>query len=181
MSQWIRADVELGMPMATLTLSLKEAIKQTSWGRIANVLTREQTDPEMIVDAVNCLIGAFRPDLVGGSLIAISLNVMRHQWEFLYVHPLLPRGQAHEFPPSIPLIPDFTIVSDPDGFTLGDAVKVDPSAANPKQYRLSSARTECSKEFGHYQNPMQPGQCYCGEFRMPDHGRIEPDAVVNDG
>lgn len=99
MKTWVRADVDFGMPMAVLTLPLRdmpEGFLSKLW----------EAPPELIQGAVQELISRHRPEWAGGTLVAMSFSVAWAQWEFLYAHPDFPRVGMMRPAEKIPLIPE---------------------------------------------------------------------------
>lgn len=102
MRQWVALDVDFGMPMVRLTFPFRRADDAgTAFLRDIQKMT-----PDEIEIAAKALIHRCRPELDGGSVVAMSYDQSRIRLEFLYIHPSLPKTGCGEIAAEMPLIPE---------------------------------------------------------------------------
>jgi hypothetical protein len=97
---WIRADIQFDEPIATLTISIRKLPNMASM--IASIAS---DSPEAIAPFIYDLIKHHRPELAGGILYGMHLDLYSQEWQFLYGHRSLPRRKQGERPAPIALIP----------------------------------------------------------------------------
>lgn len=102
MSQWVRTDYHLGVPMGVLTISNTDAARMGL--SLPNLV--DHGTPEEIEAVVYDLIEELRPELSGGALIGIKYELYQRRWEFTYLSRSMPKKSDGEEPERIPLIPE---------------------------------------------------------------------------
>lgn len=95
MNQWIRADFDLGLPYRVLIIRYWDLMT-----RGFSILdTLKDTLPETVAGTINDFIQDARPDLSGGRVVSLRLDVVKKWWEVGYLHfsfPSTPTGQEAE-------------------------------------------------------------------------------------
>lgn len=85
---WVKTDFDFGLPLARLVIPLKHGDAHDALTSFADDLA---TKPEAVEAALAGLVAVLRPDLGGGSVVAIRFAFEYARWEFLYTHRSLPR------------------------------------------------------------------------------------------
>jgi hypothetical protein len=105
MNGWVKADIHYGLPMARLYVTAESMTFDPVANGISGEVGRLADNPAGMDRYVGELIRAYRPELVGGSLLAVRFDFERACWEFLYVHPSLPRKATGDVTERMPLVP----------------------------------------------------------------------------
>lgn len=105
MNGWVKADVHYGLPMARLYVTAEQYRGGSVAEGIHRVLESKADDPAATEEFFAGVLRLYRPELVGGSLLAVRFDFERACWEFLYVHPSLPRKATGDVTERMPLVP----------------------------------------------------------------------------
>ena len=105
MNGWVKADVHYGLPMARLYVTAEQYRGGSVAEGIHRVLESKADDPAATEEFFASVLRLYRPKLVGGSLLAVRFDFERACWEFLYVHPSLPRKATGDVTERMPLVP----------------------------------------------------------------------------
>lgn len=105
MNGWVKADVHYGLPMARLYVTAEQYRGGSVAEGIHRVLESKADDPAATEEFFASVLRLYRPKLVGGSLLAVRFDFERACWEFLYVHPSLPRKATGDVTERMPLLP----------------------------------------------------------------------------
>jgi hypothetical protein len=98
---WIKTDFDFGMPIAYLTIGFREL---AACG-VRDTLAKYGLEPKELEKAIGEIVRFYRPDLVGGSVVAIELGMGRACFRICYTHPSLPKAKMGSQIEEIPLIP----------------------------------------------------------------------------
>ena len=105
MNEWVKADIHYGLPMARLYVTAEQYRGGSVAEGIHRVLESKADDPAATEEFFASVLRLYRPKLVGGSLLAVRFDFERACWEFLYVHPSLPRKATGDVTERMPLVP----------------------------------------------------------------------------
>lgn len=90
---WVRDSIHFGDTVRRLVIDKRDAFGNLFEGQLNSLMS---DTPEAIARALTTLIEEYRPELKGGTLIAMRYDHGYGCWEFTYCHPSFPRVACGE-------------------------------------------------------------------------------------
>ncbi len=97
---WIKTDFDFCYPFAVLTADLHDAPAC----ELRDIAAENQEDVAALETRLLSFVRFYRPELVGGFIIHLTLNLTAGQWEIGYFHPSFERVPRQNTPPRQPLV-----------------------------------------------------------------------------
>lgn len=112
MIQWVNTDINFDLPYCCLVVSHRALMTSTSRLDIIQLLKDAGENMTLVEAAVKDLIEEIRPEWGGGVLHGIRMSGFHSEWEFLYLHPNLPRSKDGYPPTKVRLMPNESYAED---------------------------------------------------------------------